>query len=325
MEFRALNPDESEAWLDHVTHVFSGGRAYFLNHWSNDPWKDFEGIRVAVDEGNIVSTVRVFIRKMYFHGEQITVGGIGEVSTRGEYRRKGIATQLLLDSIKFMESRDIAISMLHGSQRIYSNEGWEKVDRYIAKKTLIGKTLDDWNIRPMNFEDTNEVKQISDLYHNYSQRFNGTFVRDEIEYWTDWVKTESPNMWIAERNGIIDGYVAVNRHDDQLTVKEFAAADSVFLNGGEYSFFESIISDIIAKLDEEKLEIDFPAPIGDGMNAPVVEKYGSAMYRVIQPTAFKEEIQQELTDELPKLIHSQTTQDAKDIQSHHIFWTTDGF
>ncbi|RKU27422.1 hypothetical protein C6497_11790 [Candidatus Poribacteria bacterium] len=325
MEYRALNPYEFEAWLDHVTHVFSAGRQYFSNHWYNDPWKDFEGIRVAVDNGQIVSTVRVFIRKMYFHGEQITVGGIGEVSTRTEYRKKGIATQLLLDSIEFMKSRNIAISMLHGSQRIYSIEGWEKVDRYIAKNTIIGKEQQEWNIRPINFEDTNEVKQIADLHHHYSRRFNGIFVRDEMDYWTNWVKTESSNMWIAERNGNIDGYVSANRHNGHLNIKEFAASDSVFQDGTENLFFETMISDIITKLDEEKLDIDYPAPIGAGFNAPVVEKYGSTMYRVIQPTAFKDKMQQELSDELPNLLHSQSASNAKDIKSHHIFWTTDGF
>lgn len=325
MEYRALNPDEFEAWLDHVTHVFSGGRQYFSNHWYNDPWKDIEGIRVAVDDGQIVSTVRVFIRKMYFHGEKITVGGIGEVSTRTEYRKKGIATQLLLDSIEFMESRDIAISMLHGSQRIYSNEGWEKVNRYVAKKSITGKVQHTWVIRPMNFEDPNEVKQIADLYHNYSERFNGIFVRDELEYWTNWVKTESPNMWIAERNSNIDGYVSLNKRNGHLNIKEFAASESVNVDGNETLLFESMISDIIAKLDEKELEIDYPAPIGEGFNTPIVEKYGSTMYRVIQPTAFKEEMQQELSDELPNLLHSQSTPKAKDIQSHHIFWTTDGF
>ena len=139
MEFRALYPDELEKWLDHVTHVFSGGRQYFSNHWHNDPWRDPEGIRIAVDNGTIVSTVRVFIRKMFLHGEPVTVGGIGEVSTRPEYRRRGLATQLLKDSIRFMESGDIVMSSLHGSQRIYSIEGWEKVPRYYAKQPFTAK------------------------------------------------------------------------------------------------------------------------------------------------------------------------------------------
>ena len=165
MEFRALYPEELEAWLDHVTSVFTGGRQYFSNHWHNDPWRDAEGIRVAVDNGTIVSTVRVFIRKMFLHGEPITVGGIGEVSTRPEYRRRGIATQLLKDSIRFMEDRDIAVSVLFGSQRIYSIEGWEKVPRYYARQSFTAEKQSEWEVRPANFDDEVEVKWLSDLYN----------------------------------------------------------------------------------------------------------------------------------------------------------------
>ena len=55
MEFRALYPEELETWLDHVTTVFTGGRQYFSNHWHNDPWRDAEGIRIAVDDMGLLS------------------------------------------------------------------------------------------------------------------------------------------------------------------------------------------------------------------------------------------------------------------------------
>ena len=216
MEFRALYPDELEVWLDHVTHVFTGGRQYFSNHWHNDPWRDPEGIRIAVDNGTIVSTVRVFIRKMFLHGEPITVGGIGEVSTRPEYRRRGLATQLLKDSIQFMESRDIVMSSLHGSQRIYSVEGWERVPRYYARQPFTAKKQVAWEVRPANFDDTAEVKRIAAIYDGYARQFNGTFVRDDMAYWTEWVRTESPDAWVAERDGVIEGYVSVVRRENQL-------------------------------------------------------------------------------------------------------------
>ncbi len=325
MEFRSLYPEELEAWLDHVTHVFSASRQYFSNHWHNDPWKDVEGIRVAVDDGKIVSTVRVFIRKMYFHGEPISVGGIGEVSTRPEYRKIGLATQLLKDSIQFMEDRQIAISMLHGSQRIYSVEGWQSVPRYYAKKTFIGRKQREWNIRQANFQDSNEIAQLASLYDTYSRKFNGTFVRDDIAYWTDWVKTESPQAWVAERDGIIEGYVSVRGRNGELGIKEFVASEELFAKDSAKVFFESMLSDIIAQMDAEQLEVEYPAPIANGFNAPKVEAYGSTMYRVIQPDAFPPRMRQELTDALPDLLHSQSEALKQDIQSHHIFWPTDGF
>ena len=320
MEFRALYPDELETWLDHVTHVFSGGRQYFSNHWHNDPWRDPEGIRIAVDNGTIVSTVRVFIRKMFLHGEPVTVGGIGEVSTHPEYRRRGLATQLLKDSIRFMESRDIVMSSLHGSQRIYSIEGWEKVPRYYARQPLTAKKQVAWDVRRANFDDAAEVKRIADLYDGYARKFNGTFVRDDMAYWREWVRSESPKAWVAERDGVIEGYVSVVRREDQLNIKEFIASETSFARERGKQLFEDMLSNIIAQIDAASLEVVYPAPIADGFNAPAIEEHGSTMYRINQPDALSN-----ASDSIRNLLHNQPESLSQGIKSHHIFWYTDGF
>ncbi|MYB94584.1 GNAT family N-acetyltransferase [Candidatus Poribacteria bacterium] len=320
MEFRALYPDELEAWLDHVTHVFSGGRQYFSNHWHNDPWRDPEGIRIAVDNGTIVSTVRVFIRKMFLHGEPVSVGGIGEVSTRPEYRQRGLATQLLKDSIRFMESRDIVMSSLHGSQRIYSIEGWEKVPRYYAKQSIAAKKQVTWDVRPANFDNHAEVERIAALYDAYARKFNGTFVRDDMAYWTEWVRTESPNAWVAECDGDIEGYVSVVRREARLNVEEFFVSDPVFAEDRGQRLFGDLLSNVIAQIDVESLEVIYPAPIADGFNAPTIEERGSAMYRINQPDALSN-----ASDSIPNLLHNQPQSLAQGIKSHHIFWYTDGY
>ncbi len=321
MEFRALYPEELEAWFDHVTHVFSGNRQYFVNHWENDPWKDIEGIRVAVDAGKIVSTLRVFIRQMFLHGEPLPVGGIGEVSTRTEYQRRGLATQLLKDAIRFMEERDIALSSLHGSQRIYSVEGWEKIPRFYARETFAAKTTQtaQWNIRRINFQSQTELNQIATLYDGYARKFNGTFVRDDKAYWTDWVKTESPNTWGAEKDGTFEAYVSVT-HNERLNIEEFAVAETLFAQDKGKHLFETLIRAIIAEMDAESLEVVYPAPIANGFNAPAIEEHSSAMYRVIQPTALFDSF-----DSIPSLLHNQPQSLAQGIRSHHIFWYTDGF
>ena len=325
MEFRALRPEELETWLDHVTSVFTGGRQYFSNHWHNDPWRDAEGIRIAVDKGTIVSTVRVFIRKIFLHGEPITVGGIGEVSTRPEYRRRGIATQLLKDSIGFMESRDIGVSVLFGSQRIYSIEGWEKVPRYYARQSFTADKQSEWEVRPANFDDAVEVKRIADLYDGYARKFNGTVVRDEIGYWTQWVRTESPNAYVAERDGNIEGYVSVTRREDGLSVKEFIASEGALEEENGKHLFEDMLSCVTAQMDTESLEVIYPAPIADGFNAPALEEQGSAMYRIIQPAVLSEKMASPAFNSIPNLLHNQPVPLAQGIQSHHIFWYTDGY
>ena len=320
MEFRALYPDELKVWLDHVTHVFSGGRQYFSNHWHNDPWRDPEGIRIAVDNGTIVSTVRVFIRKMFLHGEPVTVGGIGEVSTRPEYRRRGLATQLLKDSIRFMESRDIVMSSLHGSQRIYSVEGWEKVPRYYARQPFTAQKQVAWEVRPANFDDNAEVERIAALYDVYARKFNGTFVRDEMAYWMAWVRTESPNAWVAVRDGVIEGYVSVVRREDRLNVEEFIASEASFAEERGKHLFEGMLSNIILQMDADSLEVVYPAPIADGFNAPTIDEHGSTMYRINQPDVLSDSF-----DSIPSLLHNQPSPLTQGIRSHHIFWYTDGY
>lgn len=325
MEFRGLRPEELETWLDHVTSVFTGGRQYFSNHWHNDPWQDAEGIRIAVDKGTIVSTVRVFIRKLFLHGEPITVGGIGEVSTRPEYRRRGIATQLLKDSIRFMESRDIVVSVLFGSQRIYSIEGWEKVPRYYARQSFSANKQSAWEVRPVNFDDEAEVKRLSDLYNGYARKFNGTVVRDDLAYWTQWVRTESANAYVAERDGIIEGYVSVIPREDEFGVKEFIASEEAFGQDSGKQLFEDMLSCVLAQMDVESVEVVYPAPIADGFNAPALEAQGSAMYCIIQPTVFSEKMELPAFNSIPNLLHNQSGPLAQGIRSHHIFWYTDGF
>ncbi len=320
MEFRALNAEELETWLDHVTSVFTGGRRYFSNHWHNDPWRDPEGIRIAVDDGKIVSTVRVFIRKMFLHGEPVTVGGIGEVSTRSEYRRRGLATQLLKDAIRFMESRNIVTSSLHGSQRIYAVEGWEKVPRYYAKQPMTARKQVPWDVRPANFDDNAEVERIAALYDGYARKFNGTFVRDDMAYWTEWVRTESPNAWVAERDGNIEGYVSVVRREARLNVEEFFVSDPVFAEDRGQQLFGDLLSNVIAQMDAESLEVIYPAPIADGFKAPVIEEHGSTMYRINQPGALPNP-----HDSIPNLLHNQPQSLSQGIQSHHVFWYTDGY
>lgn len=324
MEFRSLYPDEFEPWLDHVSHVFRGSRQYFINHWLNDPWLDIEGVRVAVDDGQIVSTVRVFIRKMYFHGEMVSFGGIGEVSTRSEYRKRGLATQLLKDSIQFMEKRGIAISMLHGNQRIYSDLGWEHVPRYYGKKKLFGKKQNDYVVRHVNFQDRDEIEQIATHYESYSSNFNGTIVRDNLGYWIDWVKTESPNIWVAEQNDDILGYVSVDLHNRNLYVKEFAVSDVYFLQDCGTRFFDSLLSDIIAQMRQESLDIVYPAPITDGFKEKFYSQ-GSTMYRVVVPSALPSDFSQKRSDMFADLMHYQVESIRQNIRSHHVFWRTDGF
>ena len=153
-------------------------------------------------------------------------------------------------------------------------------------------------------------------------RVNSTvpFVRDDMTYWTAWVRMESPNAWVAERDGDIEGYVSVVRREERLNVEEFFVSDPVFAEDRGQRLFEDLLSNVIAQIDAESLEVIYPAPIADGFNAPTIEEHGSTMYRINQPDALSNSF-----DSIPNLLHNQPQHLSQGIKSHHIFWYTDGY
>ena len=322
MEFRALRGSELEAWFDHAATVFSTPRAHFVNHWFNDPWKDLEGIRVAVDGGRIASTVRVFMRRIYLGGVRVAAGGIGEVSTLPEYRRRGLATRLLRDAVGFMRERGIAVSSLFGDQGIYRAEGWERVPLYYAWRQMGAKVDRAFRIRPANLAEGPELEELSALYDAYARRFNGTLVRDHPGYWRDWFPTESPRVWVAEAQGAVKAYLSLsaNGKKEGLEVKEFAAGDEVFADDGGKRAFEALIGKGIEATGGDTLEVAFPAPVARGFEAGRVEAVGNLMYRVIDQSLMPPGF-----DGLGNLLHRQPRQRDQGIRSHHVFCTTDGF
>ncbi len=322
VEFRALRAAELEAWFDHAETVFSVPRQHFVNHWSNDPWKDLEGIRVAVDGGRIASTVRLFLRRMYLGGVPVAVGGIGEVSTLPEYRRRGLATRLLQDAVGFMRERGIALSSLAGDQRIYGAEGWERIPLYYARTQMAAEADGAFHIRPADLGVVAELETLAALYDAYARRFNGTIVRDHPGYWEDWFTTESPRVWVAEAEGAIKAYVSLSETGDAegLEVKEFVAGNDIFeLDGGRRAF-AALIGQGIAATGRDAHTIVFPAPVARGFEACEVEELGNLMYRVIDGSRLPRKF-----DCLGDLLHRQPEAWDQGLLSHHVFWTTDGF
>lgn len=136
MEFRTLKEPELEKWFYHCASIFGDNQNleywldYFKRHYFNDPLKHLGGIFVAVDDSIIASTVRLFYRRVYFHGKEITVGGIGEVSTKPEYRGMNLASKLLCMAIDTMKEKKLYISILFASlHNFYGKFGYKVLPR----------------------------------------------------------------------------------------------------------------------------------------------------------------------------------------------------
>lgn len=224
MIFRTLKPEEFDAWCDHSQRMFAEERpGYFRDHFMMDPGGDLSLIFVAMDEGTIAATVRVFVRTIWLFGRTVPMGGIGEVSTNPAYRRQGLASELLQLAIAAMEARGMPVSILFGDQKIYAQAGWRFCD--LPKRKIMTPMLpalaQDAQVRPFVPGDLDAVMGMYDLYIG---RMNGAIVRSEA-YWKRWVLPQWRSPFVLEREGrpVAYGCMPVEKNGQRLYVSELCA------------------------------------------------------------------------------------------------------
>jgi predicted N-acetyltransferase YhbS len=303
-EFRRLKLNELEIWFDYCSNVFKNmPREYFANHWYNDPWRDINSIFVVVENDQILSSLRIFHRELYFHGKKIKMGGIGEVTTIPEARKMGLSTELFKKAIEYMKQKDINISLLFGSHLNYSRLGWKALN-YYWKISDIVPCERIYTIRKVDFD--KDYKALKNIYNKYATKFNGTVVRDDDFYWTNWIQTEDQNCFVAEDHfGNVIGYMGVDMEENTAVVKDFGVQSE------QKNIFEQLAFEVCDRLGMS--EIKYPAAINHTLNTKSDDKTNNTMFRLISPFEINHQKIMS-TDELIKMLNSK-----------FLFWNVDGF
>ncbi|MDF2685968.1 MAG: hypothetical protein K0S55_1149 [Clostridia bacterium] len=251
MDIRTLKPDELDKWLDYCPYVFGNGvidpdyRYYFEKHFKNDPQATYDGIFVAVENnennGNekIVSTVRVFIRRIFVCGKSITMGGIGEDCTDPEYRRQGLSFSLLKKAIEFMKKLNINISVLFtGNHAHYGKHDFQKVEYPILTCNITAASNYNYTIKKADFN--NDLHIMQNLYEKTASRFSCVLDRFEDSYWRKWVTEELKEAYLVYDGPTPIAYYTpeIFNENKVIAFKEFVCLpkifDDVFLKTSAY-------------------------------------------------------------------------------------------
>jgi len=282
--FRNLYPNELEKWFDFlVEEIFkSESKKFFSNHWYNDPYKDINGIFVAVDaDGNFLSTLRVLVRDIYINGMKISCGGISCVGTKEEYRGQKLSTTLVQMSIKYMEDRNICISyLLSGdyNEKYYNRYGYYKCPRYIKYSSINKCNNDsyDYCIRDLNIE--GDIRDISDIHEKFSSKFNGSIVRS-MEYWKEWIVSNTTcSCKIAyDNSGKVIAYISFQVDNNNIEILDFGCL-SEYIN-----IFDSLIEKISSDMDGDNFKVIYDMNITSSMEVESSREPCCFMYKLITP------------------------------------------
>ncbi|EME32457.1 GCN5-related N-acetyltransferase isoform 1 [Galdieria sulphuraria] len=342
MQIRSLREDELDDWFLFITNAFQRKenpptKEYFERHYFSDPWRECGGIFVAVDDGELVGTVRNFTRKIYCCSCETSTCGVGEVCTHENFRRRGIARMLLERSLSYMSENRFALSVLHTgtASKLYEGLGWTPVTREFFTRRIPFDLYSSWNVAspievcPCESEIFEEecLERLMTVYNRTSVKYNGPIVRDHEDYWKKWVQNESGKIcWRDERRtprkfalriqGSLAGFVVLQFGSESIRVREWSfLGDQI---SKKFDIVDFVLSQICKLYGEREMSFTFPAPISDMKRHDVQVSDNTTMYKVICPRLLPKK-----NSTIADLFCLNELQNSS--VNSHVFWDTDRF
>lgn len=247
VEFRDLRPGEESKLIETMYDVFKDDPAivkhdYFRRHVANEHNYHPSNIKIAVDDGKILSHVVIQEREMYVQNGTIRVGGIALVGTLETQRGKGYAARLLDLAIADMRSRDYDASMLFTKNPYFEGKPWKPLKREYAVCAL--KTDAELKSSAVNFRDMPPDDSLRILQAHYSSFSEGRkfLLKRTKPYWENRISSDlifpKENFWFFFDGGKFVGYAVLDKKEQVVDVKEAvwigdATLDDIVLKASE--------------------------------------------------------------------------------------------
>ncbi len=228
--YRAIEKHEQAEAMRLWTTVFSVEDWFFQSTLDAEKSRQLHQTLVAVEGNKIVSAVHYFIRHTRgADGSIHKMGGIGNVATYEEARKKGHSGKLLELAIDSMRNDGCLWSMLFtGVNPHYERYGWKTLKTRYRQGLLNDKqpTLDEWRVMPINpLSDKNSLERIETVYNAYNEKRPLTNIRDE-HYWETAVLPRMTGEGSVTYTACLgdcrkaSAYAVAQTNDDALVVKE---------------------------------------------------------------------------------------------------------
>lgn len=172
-----------------------------------DPNFQRKDLRVAEENGAIVSVTMLIRRRMRI-GTAIVNGSIvGPVATHPEHQSKGYCSAVMRDTVEYMKSQDLDISLLWGIPWLYPHYGYSSSmsKTYAVISAEHHKSSEDDSCKFKPLEESN-LREITNIYHENTSTRTCVEIRSP-EAW-EWKPGGSSVEFqvLTDRRGNVIGY-----------------------------------------------------------------------------------------------------------------------
>lgn len=227
MEIRAPHPSELDEMLELMCRAFDLEVELARDIFYSDPFFDLLQRRVLVNKGKLISCLTVVPGVFALGSARIPVAGIAGVATDEAFRRRGYASALLRDTIRWLYDQKTPLAMLYPfSPRYYRKFGWEiaSVEWTCEIPSLILPPYSESRfVRSYRAGDLDHLCRLHDVHlHNTA----GSFVREQARW--QWILRQKHQTAVADINGNIEGYMIydVQSGRNRVEVREIVSVTS---------------------------------------------------------------------------------------------------
>lgn len=165
-------------------------------------------------------------RELRIGSARIRTGCIGDVATRPDYRRQGVASVLMHDALAYARTRGQGLLLLDGISGFYHRFGFVDVldiDRHLVSRAAVLDTAPgDHTVRPAT-EDA--ATALLDMYERHYGSYVGSFGRtlERQRYFVRMRLATNPPLLALDPAGQVRGYLLMPWHAQHQYAQEVAA------------------------------------------------------------------------------------------------------
>lgn len=218
LEVRPIRATEVEAVLDLLAPWQS--REFFARYVHGDPAFEPGHVCAAFAGGAPISCAQILPRTIRVVGGTARAAGIGQVWTRPDYRRRGIAPRVLRCCVDVMRAERFGLSLMFASRfEFYESVGWRRYTR--RRLAVSGAPAEAPAARIRPFDPAADLAAVRALYDAYAAPRPGPTVRD-ADAWrgslqmagnpteTFLVATDAAGAIVAYMRGVVDDAYVVS-------------------------------------------------------------------------------------------------------------------
>ncbi|NOY77600.1 MAG: GNAT family N-acetyltransferase [Calditrichaeota bacterium] len=201
-------------------------RDYFERRLLFDPHVEYKHTQLLWADGVLASSVQVTPRKMVVNGREIPFGGIANVATHPDFRKRGYSSRVLKQAIEKMKAWSLPLSLLFTDiNPFYERVGFVTLEREAFTAEIQTRPRMNEEIRVFDYY--RDLEPVKEIYRHFSSGWNGPMVRDDV-YWKSHfsIVNEDPRFFLVRiKNHSVQAYVRASVGNDIVDIHEFGASE----------------------------------------------------------------------------------------------------